>query len=85
MAKIDTLLKKAKEKIKNQLIVFAPFVVPDKAAADRVSAELDEFCGDRPYSAIIIYGEDELEDSPYVRIDRQPGGDCNGKKKNAET
>lgn len=74
MAKIDTLLKKAKEKIKNRLMVFAPFIVPDKAAADRLSAELDEFCGDRPYSAIIIYGEDELEDDPNVRIDHMPGG-----------
>lgn len=84
MAKIDTLLKKAKEKIKNRLMVFAPFVVPDESAADRVIAELDEFCGDRPYSAIIIYGEDELEDSPNVRIDHN-GGDCNGKTEIIET
>jgi len=61
MKTIDRLLTKAK-KIQNRVMVFFPFIVPDKATADKVSSELDEFCGDKPYSAVIIYGEDELTD-----------------------
>lgn len=55
--------------------VFLPFIVPDKEAADRVVADLDEFCGEKPYSAIIIYGAAELsDDAEGVRIDHI-GGD----------
>lgn len=61
MKTIDRLLIKAK-KITNMVRVFLPFVVPDKKAADQVSKELAELCGDKPFQAIIIYGEDELSD-----------------------
>lgn len=39
-----------------------PFVVPDQETAERVRLELDEFCNGKDYSAIIIYGENELTD-----------------------
>lgn len=61
MKKIDRLLMKAR-KVTNRIKVFLPFVVPGKEIADRVSMELDEFCGDKPYHAVIIYGENELSD-----------------------
>ena len=61
MKTIDRLLMKAK-KIQNRVMVFLPFVVPDKATAERLSRELDEFCGDKPHHAVIIYGESELSD-----------------------
>lgn len=61
MRAIDRLIIKAK-KIQNRVMVFFPIVVPDKAAADEVSSDLDEFCKDKPYYAVIIYDEDELID-----------------------
>lgn len=74
MAKIDVLLRKARAKVRNIVLVFLPLVVPDTKTADQVQADLDEFCGDRLYSAIIISGEEELEDDVNVRIDCM-GGD----------
>ena len=67
------------KKAKNMIMVFLPFVVPDQKTAEKVSNELDEFCGDRPYEAIIIYGENELsDDTEGVKIDHI-GGATNGK------
>lgn len=74
MKAIDRLLMKAR-KIQNRVITFLPFVVPDKATADRVSKELDEFCGDKPHYAVIIYGESEIsDDAAGVTIHRSESG-----------
>lgn len=61
MKAIDRLLMKAKKRI-NRVVAFLSFIVPDEETAGRVSEELDEFCGDRPYHAVIIYGENDLDD-----------------------
>ena len=78
MKNIYRLLMKAK-KAKKMIMMFLPFVVPDQITAEKVSSNLDEFCEDRPYNAIIIYGENELSDGAEGVIIDHIGGAANGK------
>ena len=78
MKHLDRLIIKAKKKIRDIVITFAPFIVPDEATACQVERELEELYGDRPYSAVIIYGEDELTDDTEG-VNYHTGGEHNGK------
>ena len=78
MKHLDRLIIKAKKKIRDIVITFAPFIVPDEVTACQVERELEELYGDRPYSAVIIYGEDELTDDTEG-VNYHTGGEHNGK------